>query len=204
MTAFLRPLAGYRRVEVHHGESLQALALRELGDASRWVDIANLNGLRPPYLTAYPEAAGNGVALYGSLLLVPAAAPEASTATEPVKVFGTDVALRNGRLEAEGGDFALVAGVPNLTQALRHRLDTEPGELLFHPDYGCLVRRLIGTVAGPVAGQLAREYVRAALLADERIQDTDGLAASVQGDTLRVSGNAIPVAGKALPVEAAF
>ena len=43
-----RPAPNIRHAEVHHGDTLQRISLRELGDASRWVELVLLNELRPP------------------------------------------------------------------------------------------------------------------------------------------------------------
>ena len=39
-----------RLVKMNFGDDLRALALRELGDQDRWMEIAIANGLRPPYI----------------------------------------------------------------------------------------------------------------------------------------------------------
>lgn len=38
---------------------------------------------------------------------------------------------------ASNDDYAVIAGLGNLRQAIYHRLITNPGELFAHPDYGC-------------------------------------------------------------------
>lgn len=42
-------------VKLNYGEDLQALALRTLGDADKWIDIAIANGLKPPYIDEIGE-----------------------------------------------------------------------------------------------------------------------------------------------------
>jgi len=74
---------GFRSVELRRGDTLQRVALRELGDAARWVDIALLNSLRPPYVVDDGADAGDGVAYAGMSILipVPAASSQKMTST---------------------------------------------------------------------------------------------------------------------------
>ena len=193
MSQFSTPLAGYRYVELLAGDTLQRLALRELGDAARWVDIANLNGLLPPYVTGDSAQASATLALYGAQLLVPSSTPMASVSIDPALVFERDVSLQNGRLMAIGGDFALVSGVPNLKQTLQHILATDKRDLLFHPGYGCDVRLQIGAGNSEVAAFLAAEYVRGALLSDSRVSSVPRAVATATGDQIYIDVEVIPI-----------
>ena len=47
-----------QEVILFHNEYLEDLALRTLDDATRWPEIAILNGLKPPYVTVKPRFAG--------------------------------------------------------------------------------------------------------------------------------------------------
>jgi phage baseplate assembly protein W len=200
-TIFDHPIDGFRRVQLLQGETLQQLALRELGDAARWVDIAHLNGLRPPYVTGDPAEASGTVALYGAVLLVPAATAEISADTDPDTVFGTDIRLLNGLpVIDDNGDVVMISGRANLSQAITHRIVTRPGELLFHPAYGCHVHRLKGDANGPAAALLGGEYVKAALRSDPRIQDAPSATVEAAGDALRIAAVATTIAGKRVDV----
>lgn len=199
--SFTKPLTGVRKVQTRRGDTLQAIAARELGDAARWPDLITLNNLAAPYLTDDPAQAGPRVLLAGVGLLVPSVAPPATGVADSVSLFGADVALTQGRLTAgDDGDLLTVAETPNLVQALGIRLETEPGELLFHADYGCQVHSLLGRKAGPVVNQLAATFVARALRSDPRVARVDGATATVQGDTVAASAVAVAVDGKDLPV----
>lgn len=192
-------IAGFRRVQLLYGESLQQLAARELGDAAQWTDIAAINDLMPPYVTGDPDVAGPRVARYGDTLIIPA--PKADievTARSAEDVLKRDVQLAQGRLTAKNGDFALVAGRDNLHQALGIRVRTEPGELLFHPTYGCAVVRMKGKRSTPLSALFAAKYVESAVRDDPRIASVTKADATVQGDAISVEVTGITATGHPL------
>lgn len=202
MTTYQRPLYGFRFAEIRRGDTLQTIAARELGDAALWVDLIAYNDLRPPFVTDDAAAAGDGVLLSGGLIRLPAPTPTVSADTEADEVFGRDVLLEKGEIALADGDFAVASGRANLRQALRHRVVTSAGELMFHPEYGSRVRSLIGAVNGPTAALLAAGYARAAVLADERVQQVVSADAEVLGDVINVSVEAQPIVGRSVSVDA--
>jgi phage baseplate assembly protein W len=203
MNQFSRTLAGWRFVETLANDTMQGIAARELGDASRWVDLVNINGLTPPYLTGNSSQAGPTVKLFGQLILVPASTPQVSAQTDPDAVYGTDCQLFDGDLQpTDGGDFATVAGRANLRQAIVGRIATDPGELLFHLDYGCAIRKLLGKANGPTSELLAGKYVAGALLSDPRVKFVSSAIVQVTGDVLAVDATIVPIAGAPINVSA--
>lgn len=199
--SFERTLAGYRRVTVLVGDTLQRIALRELGDAARWYDLVNLNGLRHPYLAAGPADGAPGILAPGQTIKVPSDAPDPSGVTGSDGVFGTDAELRAGVLVATaGGDFATITDSANLKQAILHRIAVRPGELLYHPAYGCQIHDLLGRGGDAVANQLGALFVDRALRADPRIARTERTVASIGGDVLRVEATAVAVDGKRIAI----
>lgn len=204
MSEFSRPLRGYRLVDTLRGDTLQSIAYRELGDASRWADLANINNLLPPYLTDDAALAGPRVILTGDVLVVPALSQVAENAesTDPDDLYQLDLGLVAGDLSADaGGDLAIFNGHANLRQALVHRVITERGELIFHPEYGCLVRSLIGVVNGPTAAVLAAKYVQATLADDPRVRQVISCTATVSGDTISVVAEVLPITGRSTKVD---
>lgn len=193
-------LRGFRRAQIDFGETLQQFAARELGDASLWTELAAINKLAPPYVSA---SGGPKVARYGDTLIVPDGsreiAPDAKTAEE---VFGADAALERGLLTAdETGDIALLAGRANLKQALEHRVRTAPGELIFHQDYGCEVHRLRGQAVDHLNALLARAYVSKALRQDDRVDSVSSLESEAVGDTIHVDATAETITGHPVDLE---
>jgi phage baseplate assembly protein W len=197
MSIFDKELVGYRFVLSRYGDTLQRVALRELGDASKWTTLVALNNLQPPYLTDDPTEASDYVILNGTTHIVLPATSAASAQPDPSTVFGTDMLLTaDGFLSVTGGDFDTVSGVANLKQALKDALATDQGELLYHPTYGSLIRRILGKVVGPTSQQLAAEYAKSTVSADARIKQVQSANASSTGDAITVTVGAQPVIGE--------
>lgn len=194
-------IPGFRFAEVQRDDTLQKIAARELGGAARWPELVSFNSLRPPFIA---EVAGPGVLAFGDYLKVPASTTQVDAETSPDEVFGRDVALTDGQIDVIDGDFVVAGGRDNLRQALRHRMDTDAGELMYHPGYGSEVRRILGTITGPTASLLAAQYARSAILADARVSDVTQAVAKASGDTIAVSIEAVPVTGKAVDASATF
>lgn len=195
-----REIAGFRFAETVYGDSMQRIALREMGDASRWAEIVAFNNLLPPYIS--DTAAAPGVLLAGDLIKIPASVTVARADTDPDLVFEIDIKLNPDGTLAFGadGDFTPVAGLDNLKQALRDLLDTEAGELMFHPSYGSKMRRIIGMVSGPTASALAAAYARAALESDSRVQRVISSSALVAGDVITVTAKVEPIVGRIIDI----
>lgn len=194
--SMLRDAPNVRYAEIRYGDDLRRIALRELGTASKWLDLVVLNELKPPYIS---DVAALGVLAYGEQIKVPAPASTVSAGVDPAYVYGTDILVSKKGLIVENGDFSVVAGVANFSQALSHRVVVEKRELAFHPAYGCHVRSLLGRVNGPTAAQLAAFYVKSSLLEDSRVSAIQSCVADVLGDQILVTANVQPISGK--PVE---
>jgi phage baseplate assembly protein W len=200
-----RDLVGYRFVETQYGDTLQIIAAREMGDATRWPEIVSYNGLVPPFITDDEALAGPGVALSGQSIRIPAPAPISDATTNPNATFLSDIKLQNGLVEADSaGDMLLCEGLPNLKQALVHRVVTQRGELMYHPLYGSLLRRLIGTVNGPTANLLAAQYAKATVESDPRVSRVSKSTAQVSGDVINVSVEAETISGRSITIDEAI
>lgn len=179
---------GTRWARIHAGDSLRRIALRELGDALRWIDLATLNQLRPPYLIASVDPADRQPAtlVWGDPIAIPLGA--VTETVPPVEdVLGTDVALSQGQLTATAdGDWATVAGAANLGQALAHRLKTPTGELLAHPAYGCDMATVLGLRNRQAMQAVLIYYVRRAIAQEPRVARTTWVKTSALADQVHV------------------
>lgn len=181
--------------KLQQGDSLQSLAQRYLGDARLWKHIANANGLKPPFVTdlevrdltrglPLPGTLGRGDSiLIPSFAKPPAAQPLLTThgvaPDEPndVHLLGRDFALvedpETGLLDipidTEGGaiDAKYVAGIPNLQQGIKTRLDTEKGSDILYRLLG--VQRVVGLGNRIIDLESARFRVGEAVTTDPRI-----------------------------------
>lgn len=200
MSYFDRPMVGFRYADTFRGDTLQRIAARELGDASRWTDLISFNKLVSPFVTDDPSEASATVLLTGQPILVPAPSPVVTSAANPEAVFERDVKLDAGGLLSVGadGDFAVASGRENLKQAISMRVRTELGELLLHLGYGCDVRRLIGKVNGPTKRLIGARTVSTAVELDPRVSRVTRAVATVAGDVMSVEVVAETVAGRSL------
>lgn len=193
---FEKDLSGYTYVATNWGETIKQFALRSLGNAELWIDIANLNGLRHPYLS---ETGGKNVAKYGDMLMVPSSQEKTEIESDPDALFGIDIRLDDGRFRVIDGAPQTLAGVKNFVQAVRHRIQTDTKELMYHPDYGCRVREVIGLPNSYAAGAMAATFVKGAIRSDVRTEAVQSCTARVSGDTISINAKVSPVSGR--PVE---
>lgn len=174
------------------------ISLRELGDAMRWIEIADLNELRPPYIVESVDAADRtrGTLVWGDRILLPTGTATADV-TRYEDLYGTDIDLTMGRLTANsGGDFALLAGGDNLVAALDRRIRTRQGDLLAHPQYGCNVAAILGFKLRPVSLLLGAGFIRAAIRAEPRIENLDKITSDASGDAALYGVVVRPIGGE--------
>lgn len=184
-----------RQIVVRQGDDLRAIAARELGDATRWTELAALNDLRMPFIvnTFRPAERLAGTKIWGDTLLIPWET-NAARVPSPTSNFGIDIALPHGQLTATtGGDLATVQGRDNIVQALGHRLHTLRGELTYHPAYGSHVSLALGLPSGPFSALMAAAWAQEALVEDPRLARVLAVDGQADGDALRVSASVVAV-----------
>ena len=201
MSEFERELPSFRLAQIHHGDDLPTIAGREMGDANRWPELVWLNSLTHPYVTDNAALASSSVLLSGAFIRVPAPVGLATGDTDAGRVFERDCLLTAKALTVDdGGDLAVVTGADNLRQQLSHLIGTPRGQARRHPEYGCLIWRLVGTVNGPAASLMGAEYVRSALRSDYRVSSVSSSDAEVVGDAVRITARAIAIEGGVVDV----
>lgn len=190
---------GTKTVRVTDKDTLQTLATRHLGSATRWRDIALLNGL-----------VNNSRLTPGTDILIPTI-PASTGSTiagglsndsyttqqqEEERLYGVDLQLverEDGKMDIAFGasnDLDLIGGRPNLRQAITLKVKTRQGQLLENPEYG--LRDVLGKRHSIEDSLLLQHGLLVAAESDPRIEE-----ASVE---LRTSQNATDVAFSLTPV----
>lgn len=204
MTDFTKQYSGYRYAPTRRGDTIQQIAYRELGDANDWAKLAWFNNLIPPFITDDESEAGPRVLLTGAQIKIPTAASEADQAGDADNVLLTDCSLSKGRLMADSatGDFSIVSGRENLKQAISHRIVTDPGELIYHPGYGCKIQRRKGSKNNAVALLIGRMDVQDALQQEGRLKRINKITTSSNGDVLSATADVTPISGDSVIADA--
>ena len=131
---------------------------------------------------------------------VPAHAPDLEGLPNLERIYGSDVlADAWGRLTTEEGDLTVVAGIPNLIQALRHRLEVPRGSVVHRPLYGCGLHDILGRLATPYVEFYALVESRQTLLRDPRIAQVRDLTVTQEMDRLLVNFTGVTKAEETFP-----
>jgi len=128
------------------------VAQRQLGDASRAMEIITLNNLKYPYIVEKGQTAASGVKQVGDTIILPSNDgsndPNTVISTQEqhdILIFGSDLALIDGDLESDlYGDLAVASGIDCLKQDFMNQLLTQKGTMLYHPDYGTNFTAVVG------------------------------------------------------------
>jgi hypothetical protein len=205
MTDFTQQYSGFRYANTHRGDSMQMIAFRELGDANDWAKLVWFNDLIAPFITDDPLIAGDRVLLGGDPVKIPTTVSELAQAdTSADSVLLTDVRLTKGKLtvDASTGDIASVSGRDNLSQAVANRIVTDPGELIYHPTYGCKIQRRRGLKNNAVTLLLGRMDIQDALQQETRLKRIDKIVTTASGDVLAADVDVTPIVGDSVFVKA--
>lgn len=200
-TGMTSPLTGVRFVQTQWGDTLQKIALREVGDASKWVDIVNINGLSAPYLTGDDSQVTASVLKFGDSIKVPSTFDSTNGAASASEIYGTDIDLTSGDFTAtDSGDIAVLVGNDNLRQALTMRVNVQRYELVYYPTYGSFVRTMLGKGNNPINANIANGYAQASVQSDPRVQRVQNSTVQVTGDAMEITMDVNPIVGKPLSV----
>lgn len=199
------------------GDSLESLAMTLYGDPNMWAVLADFNKmqgartladgsmLRPGALLLLPYSVTQGLNvpqaqqvgdLYGTDWAIdPATGDRVSDNRPYVSYDGTNYTTTS----PQGGDFRHISGLPNLLQAVSHRVRTVVGDVPVAPDYGALP---FPTGTALTSAQLAQVMVsvRANMLRDGRVLRVSKLVPVHQADKINLSMQVVPVTGGSVGV----
>lgn len=177
------------------GDSVQSIALRAYGDASRWTEIAEANGLRSP------RHWGDGAPIVaGDTLSIPLDDTSEARRRGEAVLYDRDLTLdlSTGDLVLRSNDLATIEGARNLEQGLALRLLTAQGDVWTLPEYGLPVRvggsavqREIAYLSAHVSEQLKR---------DARVRDVVDVEVIIEGDKIAIGAKVSPITGDAVSV----
>lgn len=173
---------------LRQGDTLMTLANRELGDYTLWRQIAQLNGLLPPYVAATP---GLNVASPGQQLFLPtpnttstsAVGTSGSTAGGQQSNIGAVIASYinnylgvdkylgplNVPMLAWTGDYQIISGYDNLQVSLGRRLQTTLSTLIYHYLYGSRIPPEVGQIESQNELSVIEQYAISCILSDPRV-----------------------------------
>ena len=171
-------------VYVRRGESLETLALRELGDADKAPLIMEFNDLHPSDIN---DSNWNGRALnipyidQGQLdQLVNNFVLDAQTG---ITAMGRDIA---NEPVAFGGDLKLLNNTDTFFQSLDNLIQTPLGAIPEDPEYGNRAIQIQNGAIPQVVGQMVGAEFRRALMSNPRVQDVSHVKVTRDGDAIRV------------------
>ena len=182
---------------VQSGDTLEKIAMRELNDATRWVELIPLNKLKPPYLS---DTASEGVVAVGSYLLVPSDNPKEDVTSfilnsretsvtknlnNQEKVLGVDIKVNKEAdfIVNNRQDLELTSGFDNVYQALMLKMGYQKGSLTYHPKIGLSLT--IGEKNTIMMDEIENS-IRDTILSDPRIKDLTYLKFDRDGSTVKL------------------
>lgn len=200
--SFSDPLAlksepAVKQIRLPKDITLERLALEQLGDSNRWVEIVQLNNLKPPYIVSDMTSTAEAVKKPGDNILIPQPIRN-GFATTPInrqsfltqdlseveKNLGIDLKLSpDFDLELNNrNDLNLIRGIDNAAQALIIKLSLGKKELLDHPDIG--VGLQVGEKAPPLV-QVQTDIIQT-LSQDPRFERLEDLQITRESSTFFV------------------
>jgi len=169
---------------IEHEVNAADVARSVFQDASRWREIAILNGMSDS------RTLGDGSALRpGVVLLVPAD----GSVSSPAEVLGVDLATTSdGDIVATADDYTFVSGVACLGQGLDHRMRTIRGTNKTYPRFGIQDPLRLNPIGAVVT---IKTDVYDQLIREPRVRAVTGVSAAVRGSTIAVAYGVVAATG---------
>ena len=189
--------SGYKPYSVGGGDTLQRIALTQMGNDTLWPYIAIVNNITDDSELPANDTIYIPVPLSSTAVTDPYIYPQLQNSS----TLGTDIALDdNGDLLLGGNDLVSTSGLNNLLQAINVRLQNEQGQLIKQSAFGILSQ--VGNAGASLANSYLQMAVAASLVEDPRIVEANNVNTMITGDTiyivasLKVAGlpNVIPLA----------
>lgn len=187
-----------RELRMPANTDLERLALSELGDPARWIEIAEVNNLKSPFVVQNLTDTTPNTVRPGEKILIPQPLIEGFGSTPTVKERfineGLNAVERNLGIDFQvtedfdlalgnRGDLEVVRGADNAAQAVILKLSYDQGELLEHPELG--VGLQVGSKGLPVS-EIQTSLLQT-LSADPRFSSVEDLQILRQGSALNLT-----------------
>jgi len=189
-----------KEVIIAPGQSLEDIAFVNYRDWNRWVEIAVLNNLIPPYITDDPEEAGERIKIAGDRIIIPSDGSQVDTnvVISGENRFNSDLSETEKRLGIDfkltdqfdlafnnRSDIELIRGGQNAGQAIKIKMNLEKGDLRLHPRTG--LGLIIGEKVTDADGLF--DSITNTILADPRFSSIRDFSLQVQGNTVIIDLN---------------
>jgi len=169
-------------------DTLQSIALKELGDETLWPYIASIN----------PSIQSNSDLVVGEEIYVPVNQNIQTTTSKDNFIltedtlrdpYGADIRLdSNGNIIVqESNDVSLVSGVDNVLQSIDVRLKTEIGSMIKQTAFGLMSQP--GMAGTSQAFSYVRMSIQNTLIQDPRIASVKNVGVQIERDALHVSAD---------------
>ncbi len=180
--------SGLKQYTVKGADTLQSIALSQLGDITLWPNITYVN----------KRILGNSDLVSGSVIFIPvqeAAGGSPNNENKPGYIisedtqrdpYGADLLLdADGNLILTAGNATLVAGVENIKQAINMRLNTETGSMITQSAYGIIAQA--GFAGTSMAVKYMEMSIRRVIMQDPRVHAVESLTVEFDSDVIHVN-----------------
>lgn len=183
---------GLQSYTVRGEDTLQQIALTQLGNDNLWPNIAAVN----------ENITSNSDLVPGEILYIPVQTNVNNTSrkeqfilTEDIASdpYGTDIQIdaTGNLIIQEEGDFSTVSGVSNIEQMINLRLQTQIGSMIKQTAFGLI--QSLGLSGFDLAIKYLKMAIKNSLTQDSRIESVENIFVQLDRDTLLITFSVIIV-----------